>query len=90
MLGAEVDQLKRMLKAGAGWEVVSQMMSYISDKAAQVSEQKGGARCAEAALAGGGEDGGLCWLMCAVRGHEERACLPAVGAALLHAFLPTP
>lgn len=36
MLSQEVDQLKRMLKAGANWEVISQMMSYISDKAAQV------------------------------------------------------
>lgn len=37
MLSQEVDQLKRMLKAGANWEVISQMMSYISDKAAQVA-----------------------------------------------------
>lgn len=36
VLQQEVDQLKRMLKQGAGWEVISQMMSYISDKAAQV------------------------------------------------------
>ncbi len=36
VLSQEVDQLKRMLKAGANWEVISQMMSYISDKAAQV------------------------------------------------------
>lgn len=36
VLAQEVDQLKRMLKAGANWEVISQMMSYISDKAAQV------------------------------------------------------
>ena len=36
MLAQEVDQLKRMLKAGANWDVISQMMSYISDKAAQV------------------------------------------------------
>lgn len=36
VLSQEVDQLKRMLKAGAAWDVVSQMMSYISDKAAQV------------------------------------------------------
>ena len=36
MLSQEVDQLKRMLKAGANWDVISQMMSYISDKAAQV------------------------------------------------------
>ncbi|GAB4816154.1 hypothetical protein N2152v2_003200 [Parachlorella kessleri] len=36
VLQQEIDQLKRMLKQGASWEVVSQMMSYISDKAAQV------------------------------------------------------
>jgi hypothetical protein len=36
VLSQEVDQLKRMLKAGANWDVISQMMSYISDKAAQV------------------------------------------------------
>ena len=36
VLSQEVDQLKRMLKAGAAWDVISQMMSYISDKAAQV------------------------------------------------------
>lgn len=35
-LSQEVDQLKKMLKTGADWEVISQMMSYISDKAAQV------------------------------------------------------
>ena len=35
-LAQEVEQLKRMLKAGAEWDVVSQMMSLISDKAAQV------------------------------------------------------
>lgn len=36
VLSQEVDQLKKMLKAGANWEVISQVMSYISDKAAQV------------------------------------------------------
>jgi hypothetical protein len=36
VLQQEIDQLKRMLKQGANWEVISQMMSYISDKAAQV------------------------------------------------------
>lgn len=35
-LSAEVEQLKKLLKAGAAWEVISGMMSYISDKAAQV------------------------------------------------------
>ncbi len=39
MLSQEVDQLKKMLKAGANWEVISQVMSYISDKAAQVRAQ---------------------------------------------------
>ena len=34
-LQVEIDQLKKMLKAGANWDVISQMMSYISDKAAQ-------------------------------------------------------
>lgn len=35
-LQQEIDQLKKMLKQGANWDVISQMMSYISDKAAQV------------------------------------------------------
>ena len=42
VLSQEVDQLKRMLKAGANWDVISQMMSYISDKAAQVGGEEGG------------------------------------------------
>ena len=44
VLSQEVDQLKKMLKTGAGWEVISQMMSYISDKAAQVGGRGGGGR----------------------------------------------
>lgn len=36
VLQHEVEQLKRMLKQGAAWESVSQMMSFISDRAAQV------------------------------------------------------
>lgn len=49
VLAQEVDQLKRMLKAGANWEVISQMMSYISDKAAQVETMA-------ADMAAGGSD----------------------------------
>lgn len=49
-LQVEIDQLKKMLKAGANWDVISQMMSYISDKAAQVESLAAGG-------AGGGADG---------------------------------
>ncbi|KAK2079358.1 hypothetical protein QBZ16_003049 [Prototheca wickerhamii] len=37
LLQQEVDQLRRMLKQGANWGSVSQMMSFISDRAAQVA-----------------------------------------------------
>lgn len=50
MLSQEVDQLKKMLKAGANWEVISQVMSYISDKAAQVGW--GGVGCCGCLAAG--------------------------------------
>ncbi|KAL6775942.1 hypothetical protein ACKKBG_A19195 [Auxenochlorella protothecoides x Auxenochlorella symbiontica] len=43
LLQQEIDQLKKMLRQGADWDAISQMMSYISDKAAQVESLGTGA-----------------------------------------------